>query len=116
MPIVFASDGSITESHDIRSGTTLRIDGEIVTNLLPEQLLRRFVNEGANINTPPELRLSKQQLIAAFADANNVLRDEGLREGIERFTEFSNLLFLKLISEIEDDREERGEARILERR
>lgn len=33
-----------------------------------------------------------------------MLRKEGLREGIERFTEFSNILFLKLVSEIEDDR------------
>jgi type I restriction enzyme M protein len=39
-----------------------------------------------------------------------------LREGIERFTEFSNLLFLKLISEIEEDRERHGEKRILKKK
>ena len=51
-----------------------------------------------------------------FKDANDLLRKEGLREGIERFSEFSNLLFLKLISEIEIDRKRRGEPRRLERR
>ncbi len=114
--IVFASDGSITETHDIRSGTTLRIDGDVVTDLVTEQILVRFIAEGSDIRTPHEVNLSKQQLIQVFKEANDLLRNEGLREGIERFTEFSNLLFLKLISEIEDDREGRGEARILERR
>ncbi len=116
IPIVFASDGSITETHDIRSSTTLRIDGDVVTDLVTEQILLRFIAEGSNIETPREVSLSKQKLIRVFKDANDLLRNEGLREGIERFTEFSNLLFLKLISEIEDEREQRGEARILERR
>ena len=76
----------------------------------------RFISEGPNIRSPKESNLSRQQLIDVFADANDLLRNEGLREGIERFTEFSNLLFLKLISEMEEDREERGEQRILESR
>ena len=116
VPIVFATDGSITETHDIRSGTTLRLDGDLITDLLSENMLLRFVAEGFSITTPVEVSLSKQQLIRVFKEANDLLRNEGLREGVERFTEFSNLLFLKLISEIEDDRERRGEARILERR
>ena len=45
-----------------------------------------------------------------------MLRKEGIREGIERFAEFSNLLFLKLISEIEEDRENIAEERILEKK
>ncbi|MEP0825013.1 MAG: N-6 DNA methylase [Nitrososphaera sp.] len=36
-----------------------------------------------------------------------------MHQGIERFTEFSNLLFLKLISEIEDYNEKNGETRRL---
>ena len=42
-----------------------------------------------------------------------MLRKEGLREGIERFTEFANILFLKLISEPEKDKETNGEERLL---
>ncbi len=101
-----------------RSGTdeVLRIDGVAVTELLSEQTLLRFVTQGASIETATPTTVSRKDLISAFSRANNLLRNEGLREGIERFTEFSNLLFLKLISEIEDERERKGEARSLERR
>jgi type I restriction enzyme M protein len=114
--IVFVSDGTITETFDRRTGCPLRIDGDVVTDLLTEKTLLRFVREGTDIRTPEHLTLSKKELIRIFAEANDLLRKEGLRKGIERFTEFSNLLFLKLISEIEDDRERRGEKRILEAR
>lgn len=116
VPIVFASDGSITQSHDTRSDRPLRLDGDVVTDLVSEAVLLRFIDEGSDVRTELEEALSKQRLIQVFAEANALLRDEGLREGIERLTEFSNLLFLKLISEIEDDREQRGEPRILDRR
>ena len=92
------------------------MDGDLITDLIQESLLLRFIREGSSIQSPKDASLSKQQLINVFADANELLRNEGLREGIERFTEFSNLLFLKLISEMEDDRQKRGEQRILEPR
>jgi type I restriction enzyme M protein len=38
-------------------------------------------------------------LISIFKNLNNILRSEGLRAGIERFSEFANILFLKLLSE-----------------
>ena len=37
-----------------------------------------------------------------------MLRGEGLRAGIERFGEFANILFLKLISESEQIKRESG--------
>ena len=116
VPVVFASDGGLTEVCFVKSKSVLRLDGDLITDLIPEGLLLRFISEGPNIKSPKASNLSKQQLIDVFADANDLLRNEGLREGIERFTEFSNLLFLKLISEMEDDREQRGEQRILESR
>ena len=39
-----------------------------------------------------------------------------MREGVERFTEFSNILFIKLISEIEDEREKEGLLRRFDKR
>jgi type I restriction enzyme M protein len=116
VPIVFASDGSLTEARYVGPDSVLRLDGDLVTDLIPENLLLRFIQEGPSISSSSKASLSKQQLIDVFADANKLLRTEGLREGVERFTEFSNLLFLKLISEIEDDKEQRGEERMLERR
>jgi type I restriction enzyme M protein len=116
VPIVFVADGAIIEARDSRSGELLRLDEELVTTLLSEKLLLRFVAEGPNLFTPVAVRHTKQELIRVFGEANELLRKEGLREGIERFTEFSNLLFLKLISEIEADREQNGEPRILEKK
>jgi type I restriction enzyme M protein len=42
---------------------------------------------------------SKKEFIQIFSEANDLLRKEGIREGIERFTEFANILFVKLLSE-----------------
>lgn len=114
--IVFVADGAIVQSFDRRSGRALRLDGDIITSLLGEKTLLRFVEEGWDLHTPETISHTRQELITVFGEANGLLRKEGLREGIERFTEFSNLLFLKLISEIEADRERLGEPRILERK
>ena len=114
--LVFVSDGTLTETYDLRSGQSLRLDGEIISDLLTEKTLLRFVKEGSSIETPHSVAISKKELIQVFSEANDLLRKEGLREGIERFNEFSNLLFLKLISEIEDDRESQGEKRRLEKK
>ncbi len=43
--------------------------------------------------------VSRTELIGIFKNLNDILRGEGLRAGIERFSEFSNILFLKLMSE-----------------
>lgn len=114
--IVFACDGGLIESFDKRSGGPLMLDGEPITNFLPVNSLLKFAKEGPNLSTPTRTQQTKQELIKVFAQANDLLRKEGLREGIERFTEFSNLLFLKLISEIETEKEHRGEGRQLEAR
>jgi type I restriction enzyme M protein len=114
--IVFATDGTLVDAYDLRSSSFLRSDGDVVTDLLSEKKLLRFVDEGAEIFSAEQQRHTKKEVIRIFAEANELLRKEGLREGIERFTEFANLLFLKLISEIENEREIRGEKRILEKR
>jgi len=116
IPIVFASDGSIVETYDTRSSSPLRLDEQIITDFLSEKKLLQFFNCGADLQTPEKVSYSKRELIKIFAEANELLRKEGLREGIERFTEFSNLLFLKLISEIENDREKNGEHRRLDKK
>lgn len=49
---------------------------------------------------------SRNDLMQIFKNVNNRLRSEGFKSGDERFTEFSNILFLKLISEMEDIKDE----------
>ena len=112
--IVFAYDGSFFKSEKIDDGKELKVDGITVTQLISERQILRFIDEGHSISeATPEVKHSRAELISIFRYANNMLRKEGLREGIERFTEFSNILFLKLISEIEDEREKKGEERII---
>ena len=114
--VVFATDGVLCETFDVRESTPLLFDEEPIIDLLPPHLLLRFANEGAKLLTPTKAQQTKQALIEAFSYANDLLRKEGLREGIERFSEFSNILFLKLISEIENKREVEGKSRSLESR
>jgi len=56
-----------------------------------------FKQEAASIK-------SKTDLINVFKTANEKLREAGVNAGIARFTEFSNLLFLKLVSELNESR------------
>ena len=116
LDIVFATDGALCQSFDCRSGEPLLLDGEPVVDLLSPKLTLQFSDEGPSLVTPTRIRQTKRELMSIFFRANNLLRKEGLREGIERFSEFSNLLFLKLVSEIEADRDTRGEPRRLESR
>ena len=114
--VIFVTDGTIVETFDIRSHSTLKIDDQIVTDFITEKQLLKFAQEGAQLFSPDKITYTKRELIKIFEEADGLLRKEGLREGVERFTEFSNLLFLKLISEIEEDREKNGEERILEKK
>lgn len=114
--IVFATDGTLFQSFDRRSEGPLLLDGEPVTDLLAPKLMIKFAGEGPALVTPSGVNRTKGELMNIFKHANDLLRKDGLREGIERFNEFSNLMFLKLISEIEIDRENRGEPRRLEQR
>ncbi|MCW3984875.1 MAG: N-6 DNA methylase [Candidatus Bathyarchaeota archaeon] len=113
--IIFAYDGAFFKSWHTEAKRELLIDGTAVTQLIPEKRLLRFLKEGYSISeVSPKTKHTRAELINIFKWANDLFRKEGLREGIERFTEFANLLFLKLISEMEIEREEEGAPRILE--
>ena len=113
--IIFAVDGSIVEARWVDGDKYLKVDGQLVTELLQEHSLLKFTEQGNEIISPRKVVKTKEDLIRVFSRANDLLRQEGMREGIERFTEFSNILFLKLIDEIEEDRERKREARRLEK-
>ncbi|CAI2185203.1 15218_t:CDS:2 [Funneliformis geosporum] len=55
---------------------------------------------------------ARKELVRLFSSANKELRKAGLESGVERFGEFCNLLFLKLLSEEEEKREKLGQSRI----
>jgi len=114
--IVFAVDGAIIEARELETKNNLKLDGQAITELINEKLLLSFVKDGVEVFSPQEIVHTKRELIEIFSYANDLLRQEGMREGVERFTEFSNLLFLKLIDELENDREGKGDPRRLEKR
>ena len=113
--IVFVTDGLFIQGYHLEDKDFLYYNSELVTEFLPEKRLNLFIEGGSKIFSEKKVTHSKVELIKIFEEANDILRKDGLSEGRERFTEFSNLLFLKLISDIETHREEIGESRKLEK-
>jgi type I restriction enzyme M protein len=114
VPIVFVTDGSFFRTWYQKNRQSLFLNGEPLNQLLSESVVLRFLAEGSSISSEsPKVQYTRDQLIAVFKWTDDKLRKEGLRQGVERFTEFANILFLKLISEIEDFNENNGEPRRL---
>ena len=112
--IVFAYDGAFFKSWHLDYNKELYIDDQVVSQIVTEKKILQFLEEGNNITeTTPIVVHSRSELISIFKQVNQLLRKEGLDEGKERFYEFANILFLKLISEIEEEREKHGEKRIV---
>lgn len=98
---VFACNGVMTKSLHVPTGKPLRLNGSEVVELLSPVQLRRF-REAASwdlVTVPQTVITSREQLMDVFERLNDVLRQAGVRGGVDRFTEFANILFLKLASE-----------------
>lgn len=94
-------NGAYCESRFVANNKELILNGEEVKELLREKELLAFLEANSNEawTIPKEVKVSRDELISIFKNLNNILRSEGLRAGIERFSEFANILFLKLLSE-----------------
>ena len=102
IPIVFACNKTFAIAQHVSQDAPLKIDGEEIQDFIDELTSLRFVEEGAEItSTPLGMNITREGLIETYEDANNILRKEGLREGFERFSAFSEILFLKFIDESE---------------
>jgi type I restriction enzyme M protein len=112
--IVFITDGLFIQAYHLDDNDYLYYNSTLVTEFLSEKRLYLFIECGSKVFSEKKITHSKIELIRIFQEANNILRKDGLSEGKERFIEFSNLLFLKLISDIEKQREDLGELRRLE--
>ncbi|MDR2047123.1 MAG: N-6 DNA methylase [Clostridiales bacterium] len=108
-PIVFATDGLFCKSYHTKFDRTPILNGEEVDEFLREALALKYLSQWEVNTVSPKVQYDRKELIKIFDEANNMLRGEGLRAGIERFGEFANILFLKLISETEQIKEESGE-------
>lgn len=108
-PMVFATDGIYYKTLHTKIHKPLYLNGEEVDELIRELDAIEFLSNNEINTISEEVRYSRQELIKIFEEVNNFLRDEGLRAGIERFGEFANILFLKLLGEIQDFKDENNE-------
>ncbi len=107
-PLVFATDGVFCKSYHTFANRTPILNGEEVDEFIREALALKYLT-GYEVNTvSPKVQYDRKELISIFDEANNMLRGVGLRAGIERFGEFANILFLKLISESENHKRDCG--------
>ena len=102
-PIVFAMNGAYCETRWLNNEKALMLNGEEVKEIIRERDALEFLKNNSNevYTLPKNVVVSRKELLLIFKGLNNVLRGEGLRAGIERLSEFANILFLKLLSENE---------------
>lgn len=109
-PLVFATDGVFCKAFHTDANRPPLLNGEEVDEFIREALALRYLTSYEVNTVSPKVQYDRKELIRIFDEANNMLRGEGLRADIERFGEFANILFLKLISESEQAKKERGET------
>ncbi len=95
-PIVIASDGWRIKTWHIEKGEPLFIDGREVEDLISPGMTQVFIKDNNFSSFLKEIAIEQSELINNFKMANNILKNEGLSAGIERFSEFANLMFMKL--------------------
>jgi type I restriction enzyme M protein len=101
--IIILFDGIITKTYWVENGEELFENGIEVSSVRDVEFYKKFINSNTNNFISNLLAInSKEELINVFSFANQKLRKAGITKGMERFFEFSNLLFLKLISEEND--------------
>ena len=103
--IVFASNGLSLKSRHLKKSEPLFFNGVELNELPSLDLLRKYYVGKTNevFTVSKEVIKSRDELINLFAELNDDFRAAGIRAGIERFTEFANILFLKLLSEKGED-------------
>lgn len=107
-PLVFATDGVFCKTFHTAANRPPILNGEEVDEFIREALALRFITTYEVNTVSPKVQYDRKELIRIFDEANNMLRGDGLRAGIERFGEFANILFLKLVSENEQIKVESG--------
>lgn len=107
-PLVFATDGVFCKAFHTYANRPPILNGEEVDEFIREALALRYLTSHEVNTVSPKVQYDRKELIRIFDEASNMLRGEGLRAGIERFGEFANILFLKLISESEQIKRENG--------
>lgn len=94
--IVVATDGYRLKTWHMTRQSPLFYNDREVDELFPKEIARHFTHTPIYNSFSKREAITKKDLIAKFKNANDILRAEGLDAGIVRFSEFANLMFLKL--------------------
>ncbi len=95
-PIAISSDGWRVRTWHIKRNEPLFINGREVDELFSPELASRFISNNNFSSFSKETPVGKDELLKKFKKANNILSNEGFAAGVDRFSEFANLMFLKL--------------------
>ncbi len=102
IPIIFVYNGISFYACSI-DRIPIKIDKIELSDFVDEKTLNLLIENNYEIDSIPKgLSLNKEELLSIFRKANNLLRKAGLRDGYERFSVFSDLLFLKLKNDFND--------------
>lgn len=102
IPTVFVFNGTSFYACS-KERIPLKIDKIEISDFVDEKTLLELIDNNYELETVPKgLSLSKEELLSIFKKANNLLRKAGLRDGYERFSVFSDLIFLKLKNDFDD--------------
>ena len=108
-PLMFAYNDTFVATRFLHNRHSLKIDGEDVRQFIDHYTSLRFINEGPEIlSAPQSVQISREELMRKFKRQANLLREAGLTAGLERFSAFSDILFLKLMDEMCQIREHAG--------
>ena len=99
-PICYATDGVYIKTHHLKKNKPLFKNGEEVDEFIRETDAISYINNNEKDTIEQKVIQSRQELIRVFETANKLLRTEGISRGLDRFSEFSNILFLKIFSEL----------------
>jgi len=101
--IIILFDGILTKTYWVENQEELLDNGTEVNTIKNVDFYKKFILSNSNNYISDIIVInSKEELINVFSFANQKLRKAGITKGMERFFEFSNLLFLKLVSESND--------------
>ena len=102
IPVVFVFNGASFYACS-KDRKPIKIDKIEISDFVDEKTLLELIDNDYEIETVPSgFSLNKEDLLSIFKRANNLLRKAGLRDGYERFSVFSDLLFLKLKNDFDD--------------
>ena len=94
-PLVFATDGVFCKAFHTGANRPPILNGDEIDEFIREALALRYLSTYEVNTISPKVQYDRKELIRSFDEANNMLRGDGLRAGIERFCEFAKILFLK---------------------